>query len=127
MYIYPLDGSPPHPIEPEIYFHNPAISRDGRTIAGADAGGKLLLVSADGGEPRSVPCAFPAVPIAWGADGKSLLVEQLSEMPIRVYRIDLKSGRSTLWREIAPSYPAGVQSMIRLQISSDEKTYAYSF
>ena len=127
LYIYPLDGSPPHPIEPEIFLRNPTISRDGRTIAGADPGGKVFLVSADGGEPQPVACPFAAVPIAWGPDDKSLLVEQLSELPVRIYRIDLKSGKSTLWREIAPAYRAGVESIIRLQIAPDEKTYAYSF
>jgi DNA-binding winged helix-turn-helix (wHTH) protein len=128
MYVYPLDGSRPRAIEPELFLRSGVISSDGQMIAGADLKGNLLVVPvATGGPVRKIPSPAPVLPVRWSADGKSLLVQELSPVPIRIYRIRLDSGEAKLWREITPAYSVGVQSVLRFQIAPDEKSYAYSY
>jgi Tol biopolymer transport system component len=129
LYIYPLDGdgAKPQPLIPEIYARSAAISPDSRLIAGGDNKGNLFLIPVNGDPVRPLSSPQPSLPIQWSADGESVLVRSLSGFPVSVYRINVATGRATLWRTIIPSYPVGVQDMIRLQIAPDERSYAYTF
>ena len=49
------------------------------------------------------------------------------ELPARVYRLDLATGRRELWREWVPYNPAGVYFIRPPHFSSDGKSYAYSY
>ncbi len=61
----------------------------------------------------------------WSADGRSLIVYRSAEIPARVDRLDLASGRRTALRELAPADRAGVVSIEGISFSVDEKFYAY--
>jgi eukaryotic-like serine/threonine-protein kinase len=105
-----------------------AISPDGRTIAAAGQGGKITLYSLDGGEPRSIPDAEPGdIPIAWSADGRQLLVRGRLEIPASIFRLDVATGRKTLWKNLLPSDPTGILTLGPISITPDGKYYAYSF
>lgn len=59
------------------------------------------------------------------ADGKNLLVRTRT-VPTQIFRVDIATGKHELWKEIAPADPAGVQSIVSLNLSADGKSYAYS-
>jgi Tol biopolymer transport system component len=61
----------------------------------------------------------------WSADGRSLLVFRPGEIPARVDRLDLATGRRTVMRELAPADRAGVVSIEGISFSADETFYAY--
>ncbi len=61
----------------------------------------------------------------WSADGRSLVVYRSAEIPTRVDRLDLATGRRTVLRELAPADRAGVVSIEGISFSADEKFYAY--
>jgi len=56
---------------------------------------------------------------------KSVLTIQY-DVPVKVTRVDLASGRRDPWMEIIPADSAGVQSIPDVKFSADGKSYAYS-
>jgi hypothetical protein len=47
-------------------------------------------------------------------------------VPAQIFRVDPASGKHELWKEIAPADPAGVRSIVDINLSADGKSYAYS-
>jgi Tol biopolymer transport system component len=104
----------------------PAISADGKQIAGVDGDQRLLIVSVDGGEPRVVASPFNQVVLGWSSTGKALLT-QSSAVPATLFRVDPQTGRYKLWKEIAPYHLAGVTRIWPAVLSADESTIVYSY
>jgi hypothetical protein len=46
---------------------------------------------------------------------------------LKVETIEVKTGRRTLWRELRPPDPSGVEQVGPIQIAPDEKSYVYSY
>jgi len=87
----------------------------------------MLSHAIAGGEPQKFS---PNVTLDEGVrlflpDHKSVLVMKY-EVPAKVTRVDLATGRRDPWMEIMPSDPAGVQSIPDVKFSADGKSYAYS-
>ncbi len=65
--------------------------------------------------------------ILWTADGRSVIVSSDALIPSRVERVDLDSGRRTLFKEIAPPDRVGLMSVGLSSFAQDERSYAYGF
>jgi eukaryotic-like serine/threonine-protein kinase len=65
--------------------------------------------------------------IRWNLDGRSLLVYRRAQVPARIERLDLSTGKRDLVREIAPPSKAGVLNIRYIAFSEDERSYAYTF
>jgi eukaryotic-like serine/threonine-protein kinase len=105
-----------------------AISPDGAIVAAVGQGGRIALYPLDGGEPRSIPGAAPGeIPIAWSADGRQLMVRGGREVPASILRLDIATGRKTLWKNLLPSDPTGILTIAPIAITPEGKYYAYSF
>ena len=50
-----------------------------------------------------------------------------AELPCRVYRLDLESGKRELWKELMPADPAGVIEILGVVLTPDARFYAYSY
>ncbi len=132
FYVQSLEGGKPRPITPEGpamgFFSGVAISRDGRFVAAVGPNRKAALFPVDGGEPRPIPAiADEEVPLRWSGDGRSLYVSKFRELPARVFRIDLDTGRRVLWKELMPADPAGLEAIINILLTPDGKSYAYTY
>ena len=129
LYVQDLAGGTPRAITPEgVGFStgNP-ISLDGHFVAGIDPDQKLWIYPVEGGTPRLVPgIAAGDVPFRW-SDERSLFVGRLGELPVRVYRLDLSTGRKQLWKEIKPDDLVGVKYLPRIVLTPDGRSYAYSY
>src|SRR5262249_48881869 len=91
--------------------------------------GKLYLRPIDGGEPRLIGVLEPAEsPVRWSSDGQSLFLRHAEpgQPFLKVYRVQVSTGRRELWRELKPPDPVGVL-MQDVSITPDGKSYAYSF
>ena len=130
FYVQEIEGGKLRPIGPEsteMRGRHP-ISLDGKFIALFGPDQKLALYPIDGGEPQPVPGFRPEEFICqWSADGRSIFVEQPGPPPVKVYKMDIATGRRELWKEIAPADPAGVVSVGLVRPSADENYYAYSY
>ena len=106
-----------------------AVSFDGLTVAaiGPDLKGYLYSTSGQG-EPRLIP-GFDSgdLPISWAQDGHSLFVYQPGDVPAKVFRLDLATGRKVLWKKLAPGDPAGVATIDPILVTPDGKTFVYGF
>ena len=88
----------------------------------------FFIYPLDGGDPVPVPrLAEGEIPIAWSADGRSLLVRQTG-LPTRVVLLNLQRGTRTPWREFMPPDPAGVSTIpwIHVAFTGAGDAYAYS-
>ncbi|HXI03410.1 MAG TPA: hypothetical protein VNI57_09555, partial [Candidatus Saccharimonadales bacterium] len=105
-----------------------APSPDGRLVVVNGADGKLTLYPVDGGEPRTVPGTIEEgeMTVAWTGDGKGLLVRE-EGVPSKVYRVDVETGRRSLWKELRPADPSGVVEILGVVVTPDLEHYAYTY
>jgi predicted Ser/Thr protein kinase len=129
LYVQDLVGGKPVAISPEgTYGLAFLIAPDGQEVAAVGPDQKGYLYPVAGGKPRPIPSlAEGELPIAWSADGHSIFVYRPAELPTKVDRIELASGRRTLWKELRPSDPAGVEFLGPILMTADEKTYVYGY
>ena len=66
-------------------------------------------------------------PLRWSADGKALFVAERRGAALRVHRVDVSTGRMTLWREFAASDPAGVLGSPKVLLTPDGNSYVYAY
>jgi len=126
-YLQELAGGAPQPVTPEGTTGG-WVSPDGKVILGRTAARKFFLYPVGNGEPRPVAhLGRKDQVIRWGADGRSVLVFRQNQMPLRVEKVDLESGRRTLVRELAPADRSGVTGINRVSMSGDGNWYAYSY
>jgi DNA-binding winged helix-turn-helix (wHTH) protein/Tol biopolymer transport system component len=126
LFVQALDGSAPAPLSTSVYFFRPAISADGKQIAGVDGEQRLVIVPVDGGEPKVIATGFTPTVLRWSHSGKTLLV-QSDSVPAKLFRVDVETGKYTPWKEIGPLDLAGVFQIWPAVLSQDEHTIVYSF
>ena len=103
------------------------VSPDGRLLAAFDAQRKFWLYPMDGGQPSSLSGIEPGESvIRWSGDGKYLFVTNEGVIPVRIYRVEVLTGRRQLVYMLAPSDPAGLWSIYSVLVTPDGKTYVYS-
>ena len=133
-FLADLEGGVARPLTPEgvrgTLFCWP--SPDGKWVTTRDGDSTLVLYPVGSGEPRRVGgLVRDDSMVGWGADSRSLYIETLShEWPIRVFRFDVETGRRELWKELAPSDPAGVDSPqigTWVRITPDGKFYMFGY
>jgi Tol biopolymer transport system component len=104
------------------------ISPDSQWVAGIGPDEKGYLFPTAGGDPRSIP-GFNSgeQPITFSSDSKSLYLYQPGDLPARVDRLDLQTGKRVLWKELIPSDPAGVETIGPILITPDAKTCIFGY
>ncbi len=129
LYVHELASGKTEAISPEgVNGTAFTISPNSQMVAGIGPDQKGYLYPVTGGEPRPIAGLNPGEqPITWGADGSSLYIYQPGELPARVYRLDLQSGKRTLWKELMPSDPAGVENIGPILMTPDAKTCVFGY
>ena len=126
-YVVGLAGGKPEPVTPEgVYAALP--SPDGKYVVGSDANNQLSLFSLDGSPPRSIPNVDPAyLLVQWSADSKALYAFRQGEVPLKIERLDITTGKTTPVRELVPGDRGGVVSMgpVITNVNADEFVYSY--
>ncbi len=128
-FLMNAEGGTPRPVTPEgVRFSSPGAVLNGKYLAGR-AGGRTLLYPVRGGEPKFLGDVSDQERIAgWSDDQQAVFVYSRNEYPTKVSRVDLKTGKQELIREITTSDRAGMNFGINVvQVTGDTKTYAYSF
>jgi len=129
LYVQDLVGGKPLAISPEgTYGLAYLISPDGKEVAAVGPDQKGYLYPVGGGDPRPIPSlAAGELPVAWSSDGRSIFVYRSAELPAKVDLIELSTGKRTLWKELRPSDPAGVEFIGPILMTADAKTYVYGY
>jgi Tol biopolymer transport system component len=105
-----------------------ALSPDGSTVAAMGPDEKAYLFPIPAGDPRPIKGLLPGeVPVAWTDDGRSLYIYKGGELPAKVYRLEIANGNRTLWKQLMPPDPAGVEFVGPVLPTPDGKSYVYGY
>lgn len=129
IYVEEIDSGKLQAVTPEgtngLSF---ALSPDGNTVAAVGPDDKGYLFPIPSGDPRPIKgLQTGEVPVAWSADGRSLYVYRNGELPAKVYRLEIESGNRTLWKQLMPPDPAGVEYVGPVLPTPDGKAYVYGY
>jgi eukaryotic-like serine/threonine-protein kinase len=129
FYTQDLDGGNPQAITPYgSGTWTVLISPDGKLVVGNGPDGKYYFFTVDGGEPQLVPGIATGDSIdGWAADGKSFFVHNSMGLPATISRVDSATGKRTIWKQLTPADPSGVDAIQGIAITTDEKSFVYSY
>ena len=120
-----LDGGKPQPLGPPD-FTGSAVAKDGKRIAGRNASGDVVVFNRETQKAQVVPAIGPQEAFdKWTEDGKALLVSSGTPMAVRMYRVEVATGKRTLLQTVELSEKAGSVLKLRLQYNENSKTYVY--
>jgi Tol biopolymer transport system component len=129
LYVQDLEGGKPQPVSPEgtdsLTF---SLSPDGRTVAAVGPDGKGYFYPIPAGEPHPIKGLNDGeVPAGWTSDSNSIYVDRPSDLPAKVYRLNVETGQRTLWKQLMPPDPAGVEYVGPILPTPDGKSYVYGY
>jgi hypothetical protein len=128
VFVQDLAGGPARPVTPEGVLTT-LLSPDGQSLVSQTPEG-LALIPLEGGPARPIPGVAPGDrPLRFTAGGRSLFLRSSSvrEIPARVFRLDLATGRREVWKEFAPGDPAGITTLTPSAVSEDGKTILFVY
>jgi len=129
IYIQELASGNARPITPDGARSFYSVSPDGSLLAipmGADY--QTYVVPVAGGEAKVIPGLEPGwLPIVWSGDNLFVYCYRMGDVPLNIRRVEVSTGRSTLWKQLMPPDPVGVDYLTDVRFSSDMKSYIYDF
>jgi eukaryotic-like serine/threonine-protein kinase len=128
VFVQGLAGGAAKPVTPEGVVAL-LLSADGRSLVIQTPEG-LALMPPEGGPSRPIPGAtLGDRPLRFTADGRSLFLRggAQRDLPARVFRLDVATGRREVWKELMPGDPAGITLLAPQDISEDGKTVLFIY
>ncbi len=124
-YALDLSGGKATPITPEGV-DSLALSPDGNQLAARDLSGNITVYALKGEQAHIVPNTNGMIPLSWSTDGRYLFTTVPDELPARILRVELISGKEQLVRKWV-STDSGVYVIWAVHVTPDGKTYAYCY
>ncbi len=125
LYVQNVSGGAPRPITPEGVSATPFCSPDGRWVWIRAPDRTSTLYSLNGGaQIKLTAMTAEDWALGWSPDGKSLRYFRRNANPVQIFTLDVATGGSQLWKEIA--LPEAVFGALSFRMSADGRTYAYS-
>jgi Tol biopolymer transport system component len=126
VYVQVTPSGKPQPITPEGT-HFGALSPDGKLVLARSSDGSWAIYPVEGGSSRPVLGLLAREEvIRWSADGRSVYVFDPREVPSRVQRFVLATGRRDLVMLVGTENRTGLTRVISVSMADDPRVYAYS-
>ena len=126
-YMLDLNGGKPKAVTPEGTVCGPS-SPDTKFVVGVGANSAVAIYSIDNGTVQSIPALKAGFqPVQWSSDGSALYGYHLGELPSKIYRVQIATGKQTVIQQFRPGTPAGVVTVTPVVASRDGKRFAYSY
>jgi Tol biopolymer transport system component/predicted Ser/Thr protein kinase len=131
LYVQAIDSAKGKAVTPEgivVALPGFAVSPDGKWVAAIGADRKGALFPVDGAAPRP----FAGVeagefPLRFTPDGKSLYLWKRGEIPAKVTRLEIETGKREPFKTLIPADPAGIERISNVVVTPDGKGYAYCY
>jgi DNA-binding winged helix-turn-helix (wHTH) protein/Tol biopolymer transport system component len=124
-YALDLVGGAPQPITPEG-FRCESLSSDGKSAYCETTEGRRIY-SLERGQASPIPGLEPNdVVLQWGGDSQSLFIRVLGEFPIRVYRLNVSTGRREFLREIVSDRAGLFEDAYSVRLTMDGRSCCYT-
>ena len=129
LYVQDIDSDKFEAVSPEGTDGSAyALSPDGTAVAAMGPDAKPYFFPIPAGDPRPIKGLLPGeVPVVWSADGRFLYIYKGGELPAKVYRLEIASGNRTLWKQLMPPDPAGVEFVGPVLPTPDGSSYVYGY
>jgi dipeptidyl aminopeptidase/acylaminoacyl peptidase len=126
VYEQEIPAGKPRPITPEGTRLG-ALSPDGKLVLARGSDESWALYAADGGPPRPMPgLTTREEVIRWSRDGRSIYVFDRQQVPSRVERVTLASGRRDPVMLLGTENRTGLIGIAGVSIADDPRVYGYS-
>ncbi len=132
VFLLGPEGGKPTPVRAEGFGPNWGItlSPEGDRFV-YDAGeGQIKISPISGGEASAVNVARlerKEEIIQWSADGRFLYLWHAGDVPARVDRMELTTGKREPWKRLAPQDPVGIVAIGPVVVAPDGQSLAYSY
>ena len=127
IYLQDIDSGSIRAISPEGVGTAALATPDGRHVFGW-TGGRLFKYAVDEGAPVPLPFLNPDDrPVQSSPDGSVLYVWRTDAWPPAVDRVNTATGEREPWKTIQPADPVGVDSIIRILITPDGRSYCHDY
>jgi eukaryotic-like serine/threonine-protein kinase len=104
------------------------VSPDGISILVLDKERKLALYSLQSHTSRPLAGAQPDEDVVnWTPDGRAIYLYHRNEIPIRIYRLDLATGKREIFRDLPTPDLAGIELDGQVALTSDGRSWALSY
>ncbi len=125
-YVQSIEGGAPRPVTPEGTSGG-IVSPDGKQILVEENEKGLMLYPVEGGAGRPVSGSTPEDSVVqWRSDGKSVLVTTFFDVPARIAKLDLATGRRDPYLTLGPPNPTGAVRVDGIAVSEDGRSHAYT-
>ncbi len=126
-YLVSLSGGAPKPLTPDGV-HASLVSPDGKyAVGGTSSNHGLTVYSLSGAPPLQVSVPENYSVAQWAEDSKAIYVYRVGDIPLKVYRCEILSGKMTPVRDLIPADPAGVVSIAPVVTNLQGTAFAYSY
>jgi eukaryotic-like serine/threonine-protein kinase len=126
-FVLDLAGGKPKAVTPEGILCGPS-SPDSRSVVGVGPNSAVAIYPIGGGSPRAIPGLEAGfLPVQWSDDGSVLYGYHLGELPSKIYRVEIATGKQTVVQELRPGAPAGVVTVAPVVVSRDGTRFVYSY
>lgn len=123
-YIAPLEGAPV-PLTPEGV-SGVLLSPDGRLLLVRNAAANWMIFQMADGKMTPADGLSGVAPVAW-SDTANVVYARGGDIPTRIYRVNLQSGKREEWRRLTPADAAGAMAIQHLQITPSGTAVAYTY
>jgi eukaryotic-like serine/threonine-protein kinase len=129
LFVQAVSGGKPRPISPEgVFASSFAISPDGKLVAAEGPDHRGYLYPVDGGDARSIlGYEEGKYIVSWEPGGKAIYLYNYHQMPAQIERLDLATGKSSPFKQLLPSDPAGIDHLAPILMSRDGKKFVYGY
>jgi hypothetical protein len=126
-YLVDLNGDKPTSITPEGSACA-LLSPDGKYILRANDAGVIAVYPIPDGAPRPIPNLEPGfTAVQWSQDNSAVYGYRVGQVPTKVYRVNLSSGKTTVLQELQPETTTGVVTIKPVVVNREGTRFAYSY
>jgi hypothetical protein len=127
IYVQDIDGGSIRTISPENVGTQGLATLDSRYVVGRTTE-HWFKFAVDGSAP--IPLTYldrNDAPLQWSTDRALLFVRRAGAWPAAVDLVNASTGERRPWKTIQPADPVGIDTVIRILITPDGKSYCHDY